>query len=143
MEITDIAESLLWENVSHFIEGINEYKKMVQAITYIDREKVNEVEKCEVFDAEEFCVLQVENINEKIAIEFEMPFLMSCWNNTTQLFRVTACAKGKCEIPSEDGFNYTLVNFNKMNREQLLEYGYLIKICDMEYQDVEVDSMYL
>ncbi len=121
LNIQELAEDLLWDEVSAYVEAVDEFKKMVGNISYIDHNKVNEVKWCEVFDTEEFIVISAEEQNEKIYIKFEMPFILSCWNEETQLFRVTACVQGKAEVEQDE----------------------LVKLEEMRYSDVEVDSTYL
>lgn len=121
MDIQELAEDVLWDEVSDYVEPVEEFKKMVKNISYIERDKVNEVKWCEVFDTEEIIVLDSKEQDEKVEIEFEMPFILSAWNDETQLFRVTACVTGKAELEEEE----------------------VIKIEDVKYTDVEVDSTYL
>ena len=94
---------------------------MVKNIFYVDRDKVNEVKWCEVFDTEEIIVLDSKEHEDKVEIEFEMPFILSAWNDETQLFRVTSCVHGKAELTQDE----------------------VIKLEGLEYTDVEVDSVYL
>lgn len=121
MDIQELAEDVLWDEVSDYVEPVEEFKKMVKNISYIERDKVNEVKWCEVFDTEEIIVLDSKEQDEKVEIYFEMPFILSAWNDETQLFRVTACVTGKAELEEEE----------------------VIKIEDVKYTDVEVDSTYL
>ncbi len=120
MDIQEIAEEVLWDKVSDYIEKVEEFHKMVGSISYIDHKVVAEVEWCEVFDTEAINAIGFEDCGKRICIEFEMPFIMSCWKANQQLFRVTAYAKGKA----------------------VLEHKKLIEIYGIAYDDVEVDSVY-
>lgn len=121
MDIQQLAEDVLWDEVSDYVEPVEEFQKMVKNIFYIDRDKVNEVKWCEVFDTEEIIVLASKEHEDKVEIEFEMPFILSAWNDETQLFRVTACVHGKAELTQEE----------------------VAKLEGLEYTDVEADSVYL
>lgn len=121
MDIQSIAEKILWDEVSNYIEKVEEFKQMIADISYIDHKVADEVDWCETFDTEEINALDYE-INEKgICIEFEMPFILSAWKSKQQLFRVTASVKGKA----------------------VLENDALIEIHSVSYDDIEVDSVYL
>ncbi len=121
MDIQELAEDVLWDEVSDYVEPVEEFQKMVKNIFYVDRDKVNEVKWCEVFDTEEIIVLDSKEHEDKVEIEFEMPFILSAWNDETQLFRVTSCVHGKAELTQDE----------------------VIKLEGLEYTDVEVDSVYL
>ena len=120
MNIQNIAEDILWDAVGEYVEIVCEFKKMVDGITYIDHQVVSEVEWCEVFESEEIIVNEYKIEGEKIHIEFEMPFILNAWKNDEALFRVTSLGKGKA----------------------ILQDNEVVEIEDVEYVDVEVDSMY-
>lgn len=121
MDIQELAENVLWDEVSDYVEQVEEFKKMVKDISYIEDDKVDEVKWCEVFITDEIIVLDSKEYDETIEIEFEMPFVLSAWGAETQLFRVTTCVNGKAELTQEK----------------------VIKLSDVKYGDVEVDSVYL
>ncbi len=121
MNIEELVEDVLWDEVSSYVEGIEEFKKMVENIAYIEQSKVDEVKWCEVFETEEFCVMNAEEQGETLCVAFEMPFILSCWSDETQIFRVTACVEGKVLIEQEE----------------------VVEISEIKYSDVEVDSVYL
>ncbi len=120
MDIQALAEELLWDKVSDYIEEIEEFQKIIIGISYIDHKVVGEVERCKILDTEEIHATGYES-NGKICIDFEMPFILMAYKSKEQLFRVTAYAKGKA----------------------IIENGEQVEIYDVTYDDVEVDSMYL
>ncbi|MBQ8822280.1 MAG: hypothetical protein IJZ82_06525 [Lachnospiraceae bacterium] len=120
MDIREIAEEILWDKVSDYVEKVEAFRNMVGRISYIDHRIVEAVEWCEVFDTEEINATIIEESGKRICIEFEMPFIMSCWEAKQQLFRVTACAKGKAVLENEE----------------------VMEIYGVMYDDVEVDSVY-
>ena len=126
-DIQELVEEVLWDEVSEYVEQVKEFKKMISDIGYIDHAKADEVTWCEVFDTEEIIVTKYseDEENDEIRIEFEMPFLLSAWKTKSkeQLFRVTAYAKGKAVIDTDE--------------EEVK------KIYSVKYTDVEVDSVYL
>lgn len=120
MDIQKLAENMLWDEISAYVEQVHEFKRMIKDIPYINHDKVNEVKWCEVFESEEIIVLDSKEYDEKINIDFEMPFILSAWNDETQLFRVTACVHGKAELTQEE----------------------VIKLEETVYTNVEADSVY-
>ncbi len=138
--IEEIAESLLWENVSNYVERPEELKSMTENLTYIDHSIVNQINSCEVLETEEFTIVKMKEINESIQIEFEMPFILYCWKDKVHLLRISACANGRCEIPNEKRYDYSSVDFSSMNRKELLKYGEIVKIDRVKYSDVEVEQ---
>lgn len=120
---------------------------MIKDIGYIDKNIVEQVKWCEVLDTEEFIVCKVEETEQGIGIEFAMPFILACWNDREQeqkqeqLLRVTAEVSGVCNIPDEESFDYSLLDFANTTQttELLKKLEVLIKLYDMAYSGVEVD----
>lgn len=139
INIEDFVENILWDMVSDYVEQVEELKPMIGNIAYIDINIVEQVDWCEVFDAEELCVVNVEEVNEHLQINFEMPFLLSCWRGEKQLLRVTACVNGICEIPNDDKFDYSAIS--QMERTELMEKNNIMKLYNIKYSDVEVDQI--
>ncbi len=139
INVDQIAESLLWEKVSNYVEQIKELTSMIGKISYIDTDVLASINWCEVLDSEEFIVIGVERVGKCIQVEFDMPFILSCWRDKKQLLRVTACISGTCEIPDETTYDYSSINFSVLNRKELLELGHIVKISNIKYYDVEVD----
>lgn len=141
IDIEEIAETLLWENVSKSVEKISELKAMLEGIGYMDKELAEKIDECEVLETEEFCIINVREQAEHIQVEFEMPFILYCWQNKAHMLRVTACVSGICEIPDDEHFDYDTVDFSSMNRKELLSYGNMVRIFDVEYSDVEAEQI--
>lgn len=139
-DIERIAQSLLWENVSNYIEQIEELQNMMKDISYIDKGILDIINSCEILETEEFCVVGTKEEQGVIWVEFEMPFVLYCWKDKKQLLRVTAWAYGICEIPDGENYDYSLEDFSNMGRLELIESGNIVKICNVNYKDVEVDE---
>ena len=90
----------------------------------------------------------MENVREnngRIQVEFEMPFLLSCWEAKEQLLRVTACVTGICEIPDEENFDYSSVNFADVTAQKSIselfdKLGDLVTISNVKYSFVEAEQ---
>lgn len=121
MDIQNIAEEILWDGVSDYISKVEEFRKMIIDISYIDHKVADEVEWCEIFDTEEINALDCENCAKGICIDFEMPFILGAWREEEQLFRVTASVKGKAVVENDE----------------------LVEVFSLIYDEIEVDSMYL
>lgn len=140
LNIDEIAETVLWENVSNYVEQVSELDKILANISYIDKNISGVITRGEVLDSEELCILNTLETNGKVEVTVEMPFILTCWKEKEQLLRITACIKGICVIPDERNFDYGVANFWGMNRRELLEYGKMIEFKEVEYFDVEVED---
>ncbi len=140
LNIDVIAETVLWENVSNYVEQVNQLYKILANVSYIDKSISGVITRCEVLDSEELCVLSTQAMKGEVEVMFEMPFILTCWNEREQLLRITALVSGRCMIPDESNFDYSVVNFSGMNRQELLEFGKVIEFQEVEYFDVEVED---
>lgn len=141
INIEEIAETLLWENVSNYVEQISSLQLILKDCWYIDKNLIDRVNYCEVLDTEEFLVLDTVKTEEHIQVKFEMPFVLYCWQDEKQLLRVSAMISGCCEIPDEKHFNYDELDFGDMNRNELLSYGDMVRIFDVEYSGIEAGQI--
>lgn len=145
IDIEKLAENFLWDKVSEYVDQVEELKIMLDDISYIDTDIIEKVEWCEVFETEEFIVENVRENNGRIQVEFEMPFLLSCWEAKEQLLRVTACVTGICEIPDEENFDYSSVNFADVTAQKSIselfdKLGDLVTISNVKYSFVEAEQ---
>jgi hypothetical protein len=47
---------------------------------------------------------------------------------------------GEAEIPDMDSYNWNGIEFDSLNRIQILEYSHLIKKISLSYEDIKVDD---
>lgn len=139
LDINVIAETLLWENVSKYVEQVTELRTIIGGITYIDVGLIDKIDECEILDTEEFTLIEITEGINSIRVKFEMPFALCCWANKKHIFSVTAVANGECVIPDEKNFDYSSVDFDSMNRKDLLDVGEIVCVDNIKYNYVEVD----
>jgi hypothetical protein len=79
---------------------------------------------------------------ESLLVSFEMPLILSTWNQEQQLLRITATATGACRIPDIGTYDWENVDFDGMNKQELLGMSKdLVEIVELHYTDVEADEM--
>lgn len=141
--VNKLAESLLWEVVVSYIEQCDQVPSMLEDIHYLkDKEDfLCKINSCEVFDSESFDVINFSVVNDKIQIEFECLFIMNACGDEDVLLRITGCAKGTCTIADTNVFDWAKIDFEDMNRLEILSYKNLVEKIDLHYTDVECDDV--
>lgn len=124
-----LAETVLWENVSQYVESTEQVNILLQKVglSSID------IERAEILESEDFIITSTKLLDGKILISFEMPFIISV--NKTYSIEAVAC--GNLEIPDHENFAYDEYDFSSMNRAKLLSFGSIISITDIDYEDAE------
>lgn len=137
-----LSETLLWEVVAANVEQVDQLPNMLQNISYIANKEhiISKITECEVLDSD-FHILRFIKDGESILITFEISFLLSVWNQKKQLLRITAAASGKCRIPDIGNYDWDSVDFESMDRLELLANGELVDILELNYTDVEADDV--
>lgn len=141
--VETFATSLLWEVVSSHVEQLNELPKMIGDIGYLKDVDgiISETTGCEIFDSESFDIIKFSAEDGKIIVNFEMPFIMSTWNNEKQLLRITSTATGTCAIPDINKFNWKNYDFDEMRKDELLAMQHIVEVLELEYCDSECDDV--
>lgn len=143
-ELVDVlAESLIWDVVGNYIEESKPLPIMLQDIYYLkDKEDfIRRTSFCEITVADEFNVMGFSVEKDKILIEFEYPFVMTVFSEQDALLRITACAEGSCKIPDINVFDWLKLDFDDMDREELLSYKDLVENIELHYVQVECDDI--
>ena len=140
--INILSESLLWEVVAANVEKVDQIPIMLQNIDYIESidDVISKITECEVLDSD-FHIFSFAKDEESILISFEITFLLSVWNQDQQLLKITATAIGKCRIPDIENYDWGSVDFEDMNRKELLAKGELVDIFELMYSDIEADDI--
>lgn len=135
MNIEDLVEelstTLLWENVSNYIESVEEVNKMLDNIELEEEELAQSVA---IQDSEDFVITGFDSDDAHITVEFEMPFIM-CVNNK---FNIESTAVGKISIPSINQYSYENYDFSEMDKKELLSFGSIIELNKIHYVDTEL-----
>lgn len=138
--IKNVSETLLWEIVSADVENTTHLPTMLDGIGYINHELINQITRCEIMDLISFDVIDAEAADEKIYISFSMPFILTAWDNSTQLLRISAVAEGTCSIPGINEYDWDSKDFYAMGKQELLSYRNLVEIEELCYSEVECDE---
>ena len=56
-------------------------------------------------------------------------------------FHVTTWCTGQVEIPDIDSYNWNRIEFDSLNRPQILAYSHLVKAIRLSYEDTEADDL--
>ena len=128
--IESLRTTILWENVSSYIESLDCANILLQNVGL----KNISAERASVQDSEDFYITSVSESNDKIIIEFEMPFIL-CVN---EKYNIQAVATGNLDIPGTENYPYDKYDFSVMNRIELLSFNNIISISQTTYKDVEV-----
>lgn len=124
-----LAETVLWENVSQYVESTEQVNILLQKV---DLSSID-IERAEILESEDFIITSTKLLDGKILIAFEMPFVIS----VNKTYSIGAVACGNLEIPDHENFAYDEHNFSSMNRAELLSFGSIISIIDIDYEDAE------
>ena len=132
--IENLRTTLLWETVCAHIEHGNEADVILRKVGV---ENGASTECAEIQDSEDFFVTDVCESGGRIAIDFEMPFIL-CVNNT---YHIEATAAGKLDIPNPEDYPYDSHDFAAMGKKELLSFGGIVSISSVTYSDVELLGM--
>lgn len=147
MEIKEVIEilstTLIWEVISEKVENLNQLPIMLGDSRYIENKDttISQITRCEVLDSESLEIIGFTNYDESIFVVFEMPFVLSAWNESKQLLRITATVTGKYSVPDSKKYDWDNIDFENMGKKELLEYKELVDILEINYQFVECDDI--
>lgn len=134
-------ETLLWEIMSNQVEKVDVAKQLLTNINYIEQGKVDQISKCTMLDSDYFEITSINNKENKIYVDFEMPFIIDAWNQEEEhLFHILGCVNGQCAIPDESEFDYAAYDFDSMNKTELLSHASMVELIQMDYSDIEVNG---
>ena len=54
---------------------------------------------------------------------------------------MTTWCTGQVEIPDIDSYNWNSIEFDSLNRLQILAYSHLVKAIRLSYEDTEADDL--
>lgn len=139
MTVTELIDTLqttlLWENIYHHVECIEQANTLV-AKTYLAGEL--SVETATIQDSEDFFVAGVKEDAAWIIVDFEMPFIL-CINKK---YNIQAVATGSLRIPAMTDYPYSNHDFLSMGKKELLSLGNIVSILGLDYRYVEVLGMW-
>lgn len=138
-----LAESLIWEVIGAYVEQCDQLPIMLQDINYLEDKDdfIRRANFCEITVADEFNVMRYSVDKDKILIEFDFSFVMSVFSEENALLRVTACAEGSCKVADINAFDWSQMDFEDMDKQELLSYKDLVESIELHYVQVECDDV--
>lgn len=139
-----LSETLLFEVIAAKVEEVDQLPVMLQNIGYIEELEnvLSKITFCEAFESD-LDIIHFNQEGESILITYQLTFLLSAWHHNQQLLRITASATGTCQIPGIESYDWKSVDFEGMNKKELLANRGLVNIVELDYSDVEADGVNL
>ena len=138
-----IGETFLWTIVSeHVCTDVKKIKEELSVISYIEPDAVEKITSAEVLESDEFLIKKFSAKGGVLTVGFEMPaIIIAESDNGDVCFRITTTCTGTVEIPDIDSYDWRSMDFEKMNRYDILSHSDLAKIIAIFYEDTEVDDL--
>ena len=138
-----IGEALLWDIVGNYTETHLELlKEALRPLGYIDHEDIDKITFAEVRESDEFIINDFSAQAGILTVEYEMPAGILAKNGDGSVcFHVTTWCTGQVEIPDIDSYNWNEIEFDSLNRPQILAYSHLVKVIRLSYEDTEADDL--
>ena len=138
-----IGEGFLWDIVGNYAETHLELlKEALRPLGYINYEDVEKITFAEVRESDEFIVNEFRAKEGILTVEYEMPAGILAKNDDGSVcFHVTTWCTGEVEIPDIDSYNWNDIEFDSLNRPQILGYSHLVKTIRLSYEDTEADDL--
>ena len=138
-----IGEGFLWDIVGNYAETHLELlKEALRPLGYINYEDVDKITFVEVRESDEFIVNEFRAKEGILTVEYEMPAGILAKNDDGSVcFHVTTWCTGEVEIPDIDSYNWNDIEFDSLNRPQILGYSHLVKTIRLSYEDTEADDL--
>ncbi|MBQ8968010.1 hypothetical protein [Ruminococcus sp.] len=138
-----IGEGFLWNIVSEYIaHDIEHIKEALRQLGYIDQADVDKLTFAEDRDSDEFNIISFSENGHTLTAEYEMPTgILTCNEDKSVCFHMTACCTGTIEVPDYSSYDWGALDFENMNRPQILSYSHLAKLKSLSYEYVEADDL--
>ncbi len=108
----------------------------------MDSEAVDKITVVKVLETEEFIVNEYSTHKGILKVKYEMPAVILAKNDDDRIcFYVATLCTGEVEIPDIDSYNWNGIEFDSLNRTQMLEYRHLVKKICLFYEDTEADDL--
>ncbi len=138
-----IGEAFLWDIVSEYIgKDFENIKEELRHLIYTEKTTVEKIARAEVHESDEFIVTDFEEQNGHLTLNFEMPAIINAiGENNEYLFRVTTYCTGTVRIPDAESYDWDSLDFDNMNRLDILTHSDLAEILTLHYKDTEADDL--
>ncbi len=138
-----IGEAFLWDIIGEYIStDVKNIKEELSRIGYIELDDVEKITSAEVHESDEFVITKFSAKGGVLTVGFEMPaIIIAESDNGDVCFRITTTCTGTVEIPDIDSYDWRSMEFQNMNRLDILSYSDLAKIIAVFYEDTEADNL--
>ena len=138
-----VGEGLLWDIVGNYAETHLELlQEALRPLGYIDYEDVDKITFAEIRESDEFIVNDFGAQEGILTVEYEMPAKILAKNDDGSVcIHVTTWCTGQVEIPDIDSYNWNTIEFDSLNRLQILDYSHLVKVICLSYEGMEADDL--
>jgi len=129
---------LLCNIAGEYVENISELPKMLEHIGYIDNieDVISQVKNCEIMFPDNWKINDYQIVSNEAKINFEMDFILNAFADSFVL-RIQGWLK--TDITLSDGKD-DIQNFDPDDYKRYSEY---VRIDNIDYCDIEVDTTYL
>lgn len=141
-QVKKIGEGLLWAVVGNYAETHLELlKEALRPVDNMDSEAIDKITVLKVRETDEFIVNEFSAQDGILTVKYEMPaVILAKSDDDSVCFYVTTLCTGEAEIPDMDSYNWNGIEFDSLNRTQILEYSHLVKKIILSYEDIKVDD---
>lgn len=116
-------------------------KEALRPVDNVDSEDIEKITIVKVRETDEFIVNELSAQEGILTVKYEMPAVIFAKSDDDSVcFYVTTLCTGEAEIPDMDSYNWNGIEFDSLNRTQILEYSHLIKKISLSYEDIKVDD---
>lgn len=138
-----IGEAFLWDIIGKYIStDVKHIKEELSRKAYIELDDIEKITSAEVQDSDEFVITKFSAKSGVLTVGFEMDArIIAGSDNGDVCFRITTICTGTVEIPDIDSYDWCSMDFENMNRLEILSYSDLAKIIAVFYEDTEADDL--
>lgn len=135
-----MKEGLLWVVVGNYAETHSELlKEALRSVDNMQFEDVDKITVVKVLETEEFIVKEYSTQKGILTLKYEMPAVILAKNDDDSICNhVATLCTGEVEIFDIDSYNWNGIEFDRLNRTQMLEYSHLVKKISLSYEDIKV-----
>lgn len=138
-----IGEPFLWEIVGTYVENdLQHIKEELGMLGRIEPKTVERIASAEVQTSDEFIITGFCAKDGVLTVSFEMPAIIQTWSDSMEaLLSITTFCTGTVEIPDVDAYDWNVLDFENMRKQELLSHSDLVKNIAVAYEDTEADDL--
>lgn len=143
LPIDDLSETLLWDSVVQRIEEIQEVRKMVSDIDYIEEldKLLTLITDSEILMSDGIFVDSNQSLGNDVILDFNMPFVLIASIKGEQILRITANVVGNCTLLNVKDSFWFKTKWTSLSKSEIVSFGNHIKFNKLSYSDCECDDL--